>query len=152
MPKRRSVPKTRSIPWDCSSKTASHPLADKRRTPRASPPLARTDWAAATPRALEWPLAAGISARRQASVKEGSTDSGGLENVRCSIGGTSPAPIPDMSGPMTRDTRWSSAAGSPMWKSAPRGPATSSAKKVPRLLPEIRRTTSPTKKPWVTAW
>src|SRR4051794_29328526 len=39
-----------------------------------------------------------------------------------------------------------------MWKSAPSGPATSSAKNSPTLRPVIRRTTSPTRDPWVTEW
>src|SRR3954447_17190250 len=39
-----------------------------------------------------------------------------------------------------------------MWKSAPSGPATSSAKNSPTLRPVIRRTTSPTRNPWVTEW
>ena len=39
-----------------------------------------------------------------------------------------------------------------MWKSAPSGPATSSAKNPPTLRPVIRRTTSPTRNPWVSEW
>ena len=46
-------------------------------------------------------------------------------------------------GGITRDTRSSSEAGSPMKKSASRGPATSSANQVPMDTPVIRFTTSP---------
>ena len=46
-------------------------------------------------------------------------------------------------GGITNATRWSSDAGSPMWKSAPSGPATSLANHDPMVSPVIRRTTSP---------
>ena len=46
-------------------------------------------------------------------------------------------------GGMTSDTRWSSDSGSPMWKSAPSGAATSRANHDPMVSPVIRRTTSP---------
>ncbi len=46
-------------------------------------------------------------------------------------------------GGMTLDTRWSSLAGSPMWKSASSGLATSRANQVPMLSPVMRRTISP---------
>ena len=39
-----------------------------------------------------------------------------------------------------------------MWKSAPSGLATSSAKNRPMLRPLTRRTTSPTRNPKVTEW
>src|SRR5438270_8820638 len=39
-----------------------------------------------------------------------------------------------------------------MWKSAPSGPATSSARKSPTVWPLIRRSTSPMRKPWVSEW
>ena len=42
-------------------------------------------------------------------------------------------------------------ASSPMWKSIPNGSATSSRKYVPRLFPLMRRTTSPTRYPKVSA-
>jgi hypothetical protein len=44
---------------------------------------------------------------------------------------------------MSSATRWSSLAGRPMWKSAPRGSAISVRETVPRLAPVMRRTTSP---------
>ncbi len=49
-------------------------------------------------------------------------------------------------------TRDSCDAGSPIQKSSPSGFATSSAKNVPRLLPLTRRTSSPARWPYVTAW
>ena len=53
---------------------------------------------------------------------------------------------------MTNDTLISSDSGRPMKKSAPSGVATSAANQVPMLTPVIRRTTSPMRYPWVTAW
>ncbi len=50
------------------------------------------------------------------------------------------------------DTRASSDDGRPMKKSACSGPAISSAKNVPRERPVIRRMTSPTRWPWLSAW
>ena len=104
----------------------------------------------ATERASPKPLAAGICARRQATL----------------FLSTDPYPRSRRRGPRLRRARSrrsprpATAAGSrarpggrarraPMWKSAPSGPATSSAKNVPRLRPVIRRTTSPTRNPWV---
>ena len=40
----------------------------------------------------------------------------------------------------------------PMWKSAPSGPATSSAKNVPSERPDTRLTISPSRYPWLIAW
>ena len=51
------------------------------RIPSASPPCDSTDWTRAIERALPWPLAAGISARRQAIVHDTSPLSGGLARV-----------------------------------------------------------------------
>ena len=55
-------------------------------------------------------------------------------------------------GGMTRATRSSCSGPVPMWKSAPSGPAISSAKNVPTERPSTRRTTSPTRLPWVMPW
>ena len=55
-------------------------------------------------------------------------------------------------GGTTLDTRWSSLAGRPMKKSASRGLATSRANQAPMLSPVMRRTISPMRYPWVTAW
>jgi hypothetical protein len=49
-------------------------------------------------------------------------------------------------------TRESCSSARPMWKSMPSGSASSSRQYVPTLLPEIRRITSPTSQPKVTAW
>ena len=46
-------------------------------------------------------------------------------------------------GGTTLDTRWSSLAGRPMWKSASSGLATSRANQVPMVSPVMRRTISP---------
>ena len=51
------------------------------------------------------------------------------------------------SSPSIGATRPCSLAGRPIQKSRPSGPATFSAKNVPRLRPVIRRTTSPTSQP-----
>jgi len=55
-------------------------------------------------------------------------------------------------GGTTLDTRLKSAGLRPIWKSAPSGPATSSAKYVPSERPVMRRITSPTRWPWFRAW
>ncbi|MFC7585875.1 hypothetical protein ACFQYP_20605 [Nonomuraea antimicrobica] len=52
----------------------------------------------------------------------------------------------------SRATRFSCFSGSPIQALSPSGAATSSAKKVPSDLPVIRRTTSPTRNPYVTLW
>ena len=46
------------------------PAGDSRRTPLASPPHAIGAWISATERALPWPPAAGISARRHGIVAD----------------------------------------------------------------------------------
>ena len=46
-------------------------------------------------------------------------------------------------GGITLETRWSSLAGSPMWKSASSGLATSRSNHRPMLSPVMRRTISP---------
>ena len=61
-------PSTRSVPLHCSSNTASMVSLPSRRTPLASPPHAIGVWIWATERALPWPPAAGISARRHGDV------------------------------------------------------------------------------------
>ena len=45
-----------------------------------------------------------------------------------------------------------SAGSSPMWKSAPRGPAISPATNAPGFSPVTRRITSPIRCPYVIAW
>ena len=82
MPWRSTMPSTRSSPLLCSSNTRSMPFGDSRRTPLASPPHAIGAWIRATERALPWPPAAGISARRHGIVADTSATSGGLVSVR----------------------------------------------------------------------
>jgi len=158
------APRIWSTPRYCSCRASSQLAGDSSRTPRAVPPQASTDCTAATERALPKPLAAGICARRQARL---------LPSLRripalASAADGAPAPRPaegaeavlisgqspdgEDGGAMPAATRWSCSAASPMWKSAPSGPAISSAKKPPRGWPVIRRTTSPTMKPWVSEW
>ena len=54
--------------------------------------------------------------------------------------------------PRKSATRASSARGTPMKKSAPRGPAISRRTIVPSERPLVRRTTSPTRNPKVLTW
>src|SRR2546428_8018780 len=71
------MPITRSIPLLCPSKTRSIVWGERSRvraltqpgSPQISPPQATADWRRATERALPWPLAAPMSARRQPSVQ-----------------------------------------------------------------------------------
>src|SRR4051812_850644 len=63
------MPITRSIPLLCTSKIRSIVCGERSRTPSTSPPQATADWRRATERALPWPLAAPMSARRQRSVQ-----------------------------------------------------------------------------------
>ena len=62
------MPRRRSTPWNCSSRARSQPACDSSRSPRTAPPQAITDCTRATERALPNPLAAGICARRQATL------------------------------------------------------------------------------------
>src|SRR4029077_13987539 len=63
------MPITRSIPLLCTSKIRSIVGGESSRTPSTSPPQATADWRRASERALPWPLAAPMSARRQPSVQ-----------------------------------------------------------------------------------
>ena len=108
----------------------------------------------ATDRALPWPLAAPISARRHASVHATDASGAGPVNVlTITLSGSSVArSIGSGGGGTTFETRWSCSGASPMWKSAPSGPAISLAKNWPSESPVMRRTTSPTRWPWFSAW
>src|SRR6476469_5287150 len=72
---------TRSIPLDCTSKIRSTVRGERSRTPSTSPPQATADWRRANERALPWPLAAPMSARRQPSVQLLSSGVVGLVQV-----------------------------------------------------------------------
>ena len=113
--------------------------------PRASPPHAIMDWIAATERALPWPLAAGISARRHHSSAVIAPVIGGLLNVRTPSSGSPASRTSTGGGGISGATRGSASGGRPMWKSAPSGSATVSLKNAPSETPVIRRTTSPTR-------
>lgn len=83
--------------------------------------------------------------RPRRTVRVSRTSMGGLRDMlACSSVAASPWPG-RAAGGSGRRPRWSSEAGRPMWKSAPRGPAISSRNTVPSDLPVIRRITSPTR-------
>src|SRR3954454_9841462 len=69
MPNLNGMPITRSLPLLCTSKIRSIVGGERSRTPSTSPPQATADWRRAAERALPWPLAAPMSARRQPSVQ-----------------------------------------------------------------------------------
>src|SRR4029450_9909769 len=82
MPNVMGRPSTRSTPLICCSRAASHPFADRRRTPfLVSPAQESDDCTSATERALPWPPAAGISARRHGIVHDCDASSGGVADV-----------------------------------------------------------------------
>src|SRR5438477_122684 len=72
------TPRTRSVPYCCSVRTASAPAVERNRRPPTSPPQASTDCTRATDRALPCPPAAGISARRHAGSHDCSAESGAM--------------------------------------------------------------------------
>ncbi len=109
------------------------------------------DWMVATERALPCPLAAGISERRHQACRGRVASSGGLDRARTAKSEGFSASRSMGGGGMTTETRRSSDSGRPMKKSAPRGAATSLANQAPMVAPVMRRTTSPTRYPWVTA-
>src|SRR5262252_1568375 len=90
-----------------------------------SPPQATADWRRATERALPWPLAAPMSARRQRSVRLHSCSGGmvGLVQVLnatllgSSCVGSNAGIAGFAGGATTLATRWNSEGGRPMWKS-----------------------------------
>ena len=134
------------MPSACTSKIGSVPSAESRRTPRASPRPAMIDWMAATERALPWPLAAGISARRHHSWCAMVASMGGFMNVLSMSSETWPSMAATSigGGGMTLDTRWSSLAGRPMWKSASQRLGHLAGEPVRRCSrPVMRRTISP---------
>ena len=125
-----------------SSSSAVSPGESSRPSPRAAK-------GPATPRAVPCPLTAGISARRQAER----VDHVGVQ--RCRAGWR--APGRRLVGfPSEREARRSRSGRplgpgrppvSPIWKSSPSGPQTSSSRNVPRPRPSTRRTSSPTRCP-----
>ena len=118
------------------------------------PPHAVGVWHSATDRALPWPPAAGISARRHSLVDEYAASTGRLLIVRKAIESlsTESKSMIGFGGGITWAMRESCSGPVPMWKSAPSGPATSSAKNVPSERPETRLTISPSRYPWLIAW
>ena len=136
MPWRSGTPSTRSMPLHCSSNTASIVSLPSRRTPLASPPHAIGVWIEATERALPWPPAAGISARRHATSHDLVASRTGLPNVLAStLVGSRSSGIGSGGGGMTWATRSSAAGGVPMWKSAPSGPVMFSRDELAERLP-----------------
>ena len=123
-----STPSTRSAPLHCSSKTASTPVGDSSRTPLASPPHAIGVWIRATERALPWPPAAGISARRHGIVFADRRRRAAGSDRPCAaieLGVDAVAAVSGRLGGITWATRASCSGRVPMWKSAPSGPAIS---------------------------
>src|SRR5687768_2703194 len=82
IPKRSGMPRTRSTPSACSSKTSSIVSGDSRRTPPASPPSDMTRIICMTDLALPCPLVAPMSASRQAAVLAAAPSATGPVNVR----------------------------------------------------------------------
>ena len=116
--------------------------------PKALPSFASSVCARTTARALPWPPAAGISARRQASVFTASVPAPADANTRAGIESASMSAKPPAGGASSgiiSATLGNTASSMPIWKSAPNGPAISSRKKRPIERPEIRRTSSPIK-------
>jgi hypothetical protein len=124
------------------------------RTPSTSPPRATTDMTRAMPRALVWPLAAPMSAPRQPGVLASSPAGAGPVNV---LKAGLFVSISDLSigyggGGTTSAIRPQSLSTAPIWKSAPSGPAISSATNCLSDFPLTRRTTSPIRWPKLSAW
>ena len=149
------------MPRYCSSLARSQPSGDSSLMPFTSPPQASTDCTAATERALPYPLPDRISARRQATLFPSLTRiavppvaAPGVLGPGSPGGAAARSPSGASGGARAGAKRSSSPAPAGMvrWKSAPSGSAICSAKNVARDWPVTRRTTSPTRNPWVTEW
>ena len=131
---------------------AGSSAGDRSRTPKASPPWDTAAWIRAIERAFPWPLAAGISARRHGVVH----DQGRVRR-----------PVP----PGSHAAMLPGSASAPGWTGggitlASGGRARRAAdvevgaerprhllgEELPRLRPVTRRTTSPSRNPWVKEW
>src|SRR6266567_4323972 len=154
MPNRSGTPSTRSTPLACSSKIRSIVLGPSRRMPSTSPPSEMADRMRPTERAFPCPLQAPMSACRQPAVLAAAASAtgpvkvlnaglcGSMESMSNGSGG----------GGTTSAMRSQSRSSAPIWKSAPSGPATSSATNRLSDFPVILRTISPTMCPWLSAW
>ena len=142
------MPRRRSMPLNCSCLARSQPARDSSRSPPTVPPQAITDCTRATERALPKPLAAGICARRQAALFRHGPGGRGRGGRRARWRRN---PRPGMAA-----GRWAPpgrhARGQPDVEVGAQRSGHLSAKKSPRLRPVIRRTTSPTRNPWVSEW
>ena len=127
---------------------------DSNWTPSTVPPSASADRIRATERALPWPLVAPMSARRQSGVLAAEASRAGPVRVLNAALSVSMVAMSKGSGGggTTGAMRPQSASAAPIWKSAPSGPAISSATNVFSGVPVTRRTTSPTRWPWLAAW
>jgi len=107
-----------------------------------------------TDRALPCPFAAPMSAFRHAGVFASAASATGPVKVRTKgLAGSSAARSNGRGGGGTTSAiRPQSSSRAPIWKSAPMGPAISSATNCLSVLPLTRRMTSPTKCPWFSAW
>ena len=108
----------------------------------------------ATERALPWPFIAPISARRQAGVLALAASAGGPTNILNIglVGSRLAMSIGSGGGGTTGAIRSQSVSAAPIWKSAPSGPAISSATNSVSVLPVVMRSSSPTRWPWFCAW
>src|SRR5580765_69419 len=79
------------MPLLCTSKIRSIVLGERSRTTSTMPPQATADWRRASERALPWPLAAPMSARRQPSVQlfSGGTFGGLVQVLNATLLGSS---------------------------------------------------------------
>jgi hypothetical protein len=106
-------------------------------------------------RAFVWPFTAPMSAARHSAVLAAEGSGAGpvkvftICSVHWSIGGM---PSIGSVGGMISAIRGVSFGAAPIWKSAPSGPAISSATNCLSVLPVTRRSTSPMRWPWVSAW
>ena len=133
----------------CSRKIRSIVSGDSSRTPSTSPPREITDRIRATDRALPWPLAAPMSACRQPGVLASAAATAGPVKVLTTRLSGPRAAMSNGSGGggITSAIRPQSRSAAPIWKSAPSGPAISSATNCLSEVPVIRRSTSPTRCP-----
>ena len=114
MPNLTGTPSTKSLPKVCSSKIARQPASDMSRLPKALPRLAARVCTRITERALPWPLAAGISAARQARVVEARAAMNGLAKVRAAMLSGFASPAGAASGGISSPMRWSCSGPVPM--------------------------------------
>ena len=146
MPNLYGASSTRSTPSAWTSKIRSIVFCDSSRRPPASPPSGITRSTSSTPRAFEWPFSAPRSAARHSGVVVALVDMTGPVHVRIATEVMSTSGFASgRGGGTTGAIRSQSACRAPTWKSAPSGPAISSATNCLKVRPVIRRISSPTR-------